>query len=140
LDAGFWRRLGPGVIAFVPAVVEEHEHGSDVMFVCDFEVLCDALFEALRVVLPREVMQKDAHAIEADVLCVAQFPVDSGGVEGGLLPHLQLIDGGRGDEVSAAEPSLCGVPGVCFFFGPDGARRYPAWHWGEAGQCEAKGE
>ncbi len=91
------------------------------MFAGDIEVSGHALFKAGGVLLPCGVMEEDAHTVEADGLGKAEFFVDGGGVEARGLPHFELVDGGGGDEVATAEPAFVGVPGVGFFFGPDGA-------------------
>src|SRR5262249_41160400 len=70
---------------------------------------------------PGEVVQEDAHGVEADLLGPAQLAVNRLGVERVGLPHFELIDGGAGDEVAADEPGLLGVPGVGLVGGP--ARR-----------------
>jgi len=57
-------------------------------------------------------MQKDAHGIHADTFGPAEFFLDASGVEGGRLPHLQLVDGCGWREIAADELGLLLIPGV----------------------------
>ena len=96
----------------IPAVVEEHEHGFDAVFVRNGEIGFHASEESRGVLFPKQIVQKDAHNAHADRLRPAEFAVDCGGIKRFRLPHFQLIDRGARREV-AAEPPLS-VPVKCF--------------------------
>src|SRR6185312_12098161 len=102
VDAGSWRRLEARVVPGIPAIIEENEDGADVVTVGDVEIPADAQAEPCRILLPRQVMKEDAHAIEADGFGISQFPVDGCRVECLLLPHLQLVDRSAGYKIGAA--------------------------------------
>ena len=86
----------------------------------DGEEVIDALVESLRILLPYQVMQEDAHGVHADALGPSQLAVDGDGVIALGLPHFKLIDGGRGQEVCAHGPGLLGIPGIGLGFAPAG--------------------
>ena len=72
----------------VPAGVEEHKHRTDVMPRGDRQEPIDALLKTSSILLPEQVVEKDAHGVHADGFGPGQFPFDLLGIEGGLLPHL----------------------------------------------------
>ena len=78
----------------------------------------DAFLEAGRILLPKGIMQEHAHGGHAHALRPAQFLVDLGGIEAGLLPHLQLVDGVGRDIVAAHQPFLLAVPAFGLGRGP----------------------
>lgn len=123
MDAGSWRWLGAGRIGFVPAVVEEDKDRDDVMFFCDLQILVHAIFESCGILLPGQVVEEDAHAVQSDGCGVAQFTIDGTRIEAGSLPHFELVDRRAGDEVAAPEPSFGSVPFGGFCFAPDGTLR-----------------
>ena len=112
MHAGDGRMLGaePGVR--IPAGVEEHEDRPDMMAGGDGKEGVHALLEAFGVLLPHQVVQKDPHGVHPDGFGPAQFAVDGGGVEAFGLPHLQLVDGRRGQKVGANGPGLLRIPCV----------------------------
>jgi len=86
--------------------------------------------EALGILLPQQVMEKDAHGVHAHGLCPAEFALDAGGIKRLRLPHLQLVDRGGRRVVGADQPSLLLAPGR-------GLRRGPYFPRLEAeGECE----
>src|ERR1700719_853567 len=95
----------------IPYRVEEHEHRSNVVSVGNREELVHATQEADRILLPEEIVQEDAHCVEADRLCPSELTVDGTWVDGRDLPHLQLVDGRTGNEVATDKPA-CGI-GPC---------------------------
>src|SRR6266550_6467948 len=60
----------------IPNRVEEHEHRSNVVSVGDREELVHATQEANRVLLPEEIVQEDAHRVEAERLRPSELTVD----------------------------------------------------------------
>ncbi len=111
---GLFAELG----ARVPHAVEEDNHHADAVLVGDGEKLVDAIEQPLRVLLPEQIVQKDTDRVEAQTLGEGEFLVDGVEIEGFRLPHLQLVDGGAGDEVAPDEPGLVGVPVVGLLLGP----------------------
>src|SRR5579883_3533604 len=77
----------------VPAGVEQHENGLDVVLVSDCEESDDTPLEAARVLLPDEVVQKHSHGVHPESLRPAELDVDALGIERRRLPHLELVDG-----------------------------------------------
>jgi hypothetical protein len=102
LRAELWMRI--------PHAVEQDEHHADTVAIGDLEELLDAPDERCRILLPEKIVQKDAHAVEAEAGCPSQLPVDRGRVERIGLPHLELVDGGARDEVGADQPTLLFLP------------------------------
>ena len=90
--------------------IKEDEENLDVMLVGNAQQGVDAFDEALGVLLPKHVVQKDAHDIHAQGLRPPQFQVNFLRIKSVLLPHFQFIDGIGGDVVTADEPGLFGVP------------------------------
>jgi hypothetical protein len=86
--------------------------------------------------------QIDLKSFEADkVSGTRKMPVD--GVEGIGLPHLQLVDGGGGQEICAHQPGLLGIPGIGLGLGPalgGGLLGVEGWDEGKQGQRGKKAE
>ena len=76
----------------VPAGIEKHKHRPNVMPRRDPQKLVDALLETGRILLPEQIVQKDAHSVHAHRFGPGQFLIDLGWIERRLLPHLQLVD------------------------------------------------
>src|SRR4051812_3577882 len=89
----------------IPATVEEDEDHADVVLVGGVEELIESRKISLRILIPRDVVQEDAHAVEADALRVSELAIDGRKIEGVGLPHLQLVDRGRRNEVAPDEPA-----------------------------------
>src|SRR5712671_292609 len=106
----------------IPYRVEENEHRSNVVSVCDREELVHATQKADRVLLPEEIVKEDAHGVEAERLRPSELTVDGTWVECRRLPHLELVDCRTGNEVAANEPARGIRPRVRPFHRPDGAR------------------
>ncbi len=104
------RRLLSGLRVVVPARVEEHEYGLDVVLVGDRQVVADALLEPGGVLLPRDVVQVDAHRVHPDPRGKAELAIDRLGIERVRLPHLELVDGRTRNEVRPDRPRLLAVP------------------------------
>ncbi len=94
----------------IPTGIEQDEKRLDVVFVCNLKENLNTLLETLRVLLPRKVVEKHSHSVEADGFGPAQFHIDSLCVERIGLPHFQFVDGGGWDVVASNEPGLPGVP------------------------------
>ncbi len=86
------------------------------------EELAQPLEEALRVLLPQQVVQEDAHRVHADAFGHAEFLVVQRRIPGLGLEHLQLIDRVRGDVVRADQPRLLRYQA----FARSGVQRAPA--------------
>ena len=84
----------------------------------DLEELVNALLEALRILLPQQIVQEDAHGVHAQRFRPAQFLVDLLRIEGLCLPHLQFVDRAGGNVVGAHQPGLLLIPGVGLLLGP----------------------
>src|SRR5215472_3273319 len=84
----------------------------------DREELVEALLKAGRVLFPEEIMEEDSHGVHPHRFGPAEFRIDLGGIETCLLPHLEFVDGGLGNVVTADKPWLLCVPVVGFLFGP----------------------
>src|SRR5688500_15841568 len=102
----------------IPHTVKQYEHHADAVLVGDAEELIDAREESLCVLLPENVVQEHANAVEPQPLGQREFPVDGVQVERFRLPHLELVDRVRRDVVAPDEPRLLAVPVVGFLLGP----------------------
>ena len=120
-------RLGVALFADlrvrIPNRVEQHEHDANVVLVGYAKKFVHAIEKAGGILFPREVMQEHAHRVHADVLRPAEFAIVGGEVEGVGLPHFELVDRIRRNEVAADEPGLRGVPVVGAFHRPAIFRR-----------------
>src|ERR1700728_927326 len=110
LRAEFWTGI--------PAGIEEDKDRADVVFRAEAEEDVDALAEAVRILLPEQVVKKDTHGVHADVFGPAELEVDALRVKGIGLPHFELIDGVVRQVVAADRPRLLGIPGIGLFFAP----------------------
>src|SRR5262249_18439773 len=95
---------------WIPAGVEEHKHGTNMVPRGDRQKLVNPLLETFCILLPEKVVQKDAHGVHAQAFGPSQFSLDLGRIEGCLLPHLQLVDRGLWNVVASDEPGLSRVP------------------------------
>src|SRR6476661_3697504 len=102
----------------IPAGIEQYKKRPDFVFLGDAQKNIDALLETFRILLPEQVVQKDAHGVEAERLRPTEFGIDALGIKGRGLPHFQLIDGCGWNVVAADKPWLTGVPLVRGFLGP----------------------
>ena len=110
VQARLRRVLLAGMRERVPDTVEQDEHHADLVPVGRGEELLDPVEEALRIFLPRQVVQKDPDAGEAQALGPAELAVDRGQVERVGLPHLELVDRRARREVAADEPGMFTSP------------------------------
>lgn len=78
----------------------------------------EAANEPFGILLPELVLQEDTHGVHADSLGEAELTVIDGGVEGGRLKHLELVNSVGWDVIGSNEPGLAGVPGVGGVLGP----------------------
>src|SRR5215469_7365631 len=120
MDAGNGRTLRTEFGPRVPARVEEHEKRTDVVTRGDGKKLIESLTETGGILLPEQIMQEHPHGIHAKAFGPAEFFLDLIWVKGAGLPHLQLVDRGLRDVVTADKPRLTSVPIVSFLFGPTG--------------------
>ena len=104
--------LRPQLRIWIPARVEQHEDRPDVMLGRNRQELVDSFLKALRILLPKQIVQKHAHRVHADALSPAQLAVVRRRVKRVGLPHLQLVDGIRRQIVRAHQPRLRVVPGL----------------------------
>ena len=58
----------------------------------DSQETVDALLKPGCILLPEQVVQKDAHGVHAHRFRPSKFSFDLRRIEGGVLPHLQLIN------------------------------------------------
>ncbi|HXM94518.1 MAG TPA: hypothetical protein VOA64_09735 [Candidatus Dormibacteraeota bacterium] len=95
----------------------------------DTQETVNALLKTGGILLPEQVVEKDAHGVHAQRFGPSQFVIDLGGIEGGLLPHLQLIDGGLRNVITSDQPGLLRMPGVGLLLGPTSsfARSWVLW-------------
>ena len=119
----------------IPAGIEQHEQGADVMPGGDGEELVEAPAKSGRVLLPEQIVEEHAHGVHPEGFGPAELLVDFCGIESRLLPHLQFVDGILRDEIAAREPRLLGVPVVCLLLGPSlrGLDWDLGWGWGAIG-------
>ena len=68
--------------------------------------------EVTLVLLPEKIVQKHPHRFHPKRLGQPEFLIDFLGIESFRLPHLQLVDCVRGNEVAADQPWLHLVPGI----------------------------
>ena len=106
-----------------PRRCQEDEHDADVVPVRDSTGTGPCRCRSRPVLLPEQVVQEDADAVEAQPLGPAQLAVDRRQVEGVGLPHLELVDRRARDEIAADEPGLLGVPLVGLLRRPCGRVR-----------------
>src|SRR5439155_15009774 len=78
----------------------------------------DSLLEAVRVLLPQQVVQEDAHRVETERLGPPELAVDARRIEGVGLPHFELVDRRRGNVVASDDPRLLCVPVAACLLGP----------------------
>ena len=114
--------LGTELRVRLPAGIEENEERADVVFRGDGEEDVDSITKAFGILLPKEVVEEDAHGVHAEALGPAELEVDAFGIEGVGLPHFELIDGVGGNVVAADKPGLMSVPFVRLGFGPSRRR------------------
>src|SRR5712664_863034 len=74
--------------------------------------------EARRILLPRQIVQEYAHAVQADGFGPSQFPVDPLWIECFLLPHLEFVDRGCRNVIATDNPRLLRIPLRRFLFRP----------------------
>src|SRR2546425_1102776 len=103
---------------WVPAGIKEHQHRTYVMPRSNRQEAVDAFLKTGGVLLPQQVVQKNAHGVHAHRFGPGEFLLDLFGIEGGLLPHLQLVDRGFGDVIASDKPRLLRVPGIGFLLRP----------------------
>src|SRR3954447_23071973 len=104
MNAGCGRALLAKLGIGIPYGIKQDEDWLDAMFLADVQERVDALLKAFGILLPQQIVKKNAHGIEADGFGPAEFGIDAFGIEAIGLPHFQLIDRGRGDVVAADEP------------------------------------
>jgi len=118
VNAGNGWVLGTEMRIGLPAGVEEHKDGTDMMASGDREEGIEAADEAFGVLLPELVLQKDPHGVHADGFGQTKLTVVERGIKGCRLKHLELINCVGRDVVCADDPWLAGVPCVGSIFGP----------------------
>src|SRR5580698_2056395 len=126
VHAGNRRMLRSKLWVRIPARIEKDKHWPYVVTGCDGEEFVDAVLEALRILLPEQVVQKHAHRVHADALSPAQFAVNRSWIKSISLPHLQLINGSRWQKIRAHRPWLFLIPRIGLRLGP---ARLLGRHW-----------
>jgi hypothetical protein len=77
---------------WVPDAIKEHWHNGDSMGSGNFEHLLYTVQERLAIGLPKQVVQKDSHAVHAELLGrPAQLTINRWQIKRVGLPHLELI-------------------------------------------------
>jgi hypothetical protein len=102
----------------MPARVEDHDQHADLVPLRERQKAVDPLRKTFRVLLPEQVVKKDAHAVEAKRLRVAELAIDRRLVPRVRLPHLELIDRGARQEIAPPQPTVLLEPGIRFLRGP----------------------
>ena len=115
---GMGGRCGPSFGFGIPAGIEEHQHGPDMVARGNGKKAIDAALKSGGVLFPDQVMQEHAHGIHAYLLGPSEFAIDLLGIEGICLPHLQFVHRVGGKKVRAHQPRLLGVPLVGVVFSP----------------------
>jgi hypothetical protein len=103
------------------------------MFLRDAQENVEALFESLGILLPEQVVQKDAHGVQAQGLRPAELLVYALGIESIRLPRFKFVYGRGWNVVAADEPGLMCVPIVRSLFSPTGCLRLRR-------ECESQNE
>ena len=96
----------------------EGRQGLDAVLVAYVQELVEALDESFGIVGINQEGEEYSDGIESKVLRHGKFLVYGFGVETLRLPHLDLVDGGRGDIVASHDPSVILRPFIGFFFAP----------------------
>jgi len=118
VEVRFGRALPPQLRERIPYAIQRHKHHADVMLMRQPKELVHAPQQPFLVLLPQQVMQKHAHAIEAEVFRPTQFPFDGRWVPRFRLPHFKLVDGGARPKIAPGEPRLLRIPRVRLSHGP----------------------
>ena len=71
-----------------------------------------------RVLLPKEVVQKNAHGVHAQIFRPSELLINLLRIKRVRLPHLKLVDRVHRHKITAHQPRLLGVPRVCLRLGP----------------------
>ena len=96
----------------VPARIEHYEQRADVVPLGDCQELIEPAVKALPVLLVREIVQKHAHRVHPDALRPTELEVNALRIERFRLPHFELVDGCRRNEITPDEKRLRSVPVV----------------------------
>jgi hypothetical protein len=67
-----WSQLG----IWVPAGIEQHEQGANVVLRCDGEKLVETCLKAFRILLPEQIMKEYPHGVHPKRFSPTQFLVD----------------------------------------------------------------
>lgn len=110
VNSGDRRMLRPKFRLRIPAGVEQNKQRFDVMPRRNLQELIDAFLEALRILLPQQIMKEDAHRVHPRVLGPPKFLVNLGGIECLCLPHLEFVDGIGRNVIAANDPWLLVIP------------------------------
>src|SRR5690349_1930306 len=98
----FWKR--------VPARIKQDQHRPDSMPISYSQELIQPVEESWRILFPKLVLEVNAHGVEPQGLCPAQFLVEGWQVESVRLEHLQLINGRAGQEIASHQPAVFLLP------------------------------
>src|SRR6266576_2397958 len=118
VPVGIGLALLAGLGKRVPNTVEQDEHHTELVFLRDAQEMFHAPEQTPVVLLPNQIMQKNADAREAEVMGPAEFAVNGIRIPSVGLPHFELVDGGAGREVAPDEPRLFCIPHVGLFRRP----------------------
>ena len=107
----------------IPAGIKKNKQRANVVLRGNSQELVNALLETVGVLLPEQIVQKNAHGVHAQRFGPTQFLVDLVRIKRRVLPHFQFIDGGARDVIAPDKPRLLRIPVVRLFLGPaNGAR------------------
>src|SRR5258708_8543224 len=110
MDTGAWRALLTEFGIGIPAGIEQNENRADLVLIRNLKKYLHAFAESCRILLPKKVVKKNAHGIQADRLGPAELQVNAFRIERVRLPHFEFVDGRRGNVIAAHKPGLFGVP------------------------------
>src|SRR5574344_1719820 len=116
--APYGSRLLANLICRTPTVVEEHENRGNAVFLSDTQICLHPCLKALGVLLPSSMMKKDTHTIQAQILSPAKFAVDNLRRKRVGLPHFELIDSIRRNEIATSQPTMLLRPAISPFDAP----------------------
>src|SRR5690349_19986939 len=94
----------------IPNRVEENEDRLDLELRRNREKVILATLTTLRLMLPQQIVQKDAHRIHAETFSPTESEIDPLWIERVGLPHLELIGRGSRVVVTTDDPRLLRIP------------------------------
>src|SRR5207248_11468536 len=102
----------------IPAGIKKNKQRANVVLRGNSQELVNALLETVGVLLPEQIVQKNAHCVHAQRFGPTQFLVDFVRIKRSILPHFQFIYGGAWDVIAPYIPLLLRISTVSIFLGP----------------------